>query len=156
MRLHPIEQGDLGNRASQDDNMAGEMPEGFETDPDFDPAEDYIGPFYYREEGDSYRYAFRADDRHCNAFRGVHGGVLMTFADYALCMEATGHYTNENCLTVSFSCDFVSAGSIGDLIESSAEVIRKTGSMVFVRGTVFSGDETILRYSGVVKRQRNS
>lgn len=136
--------------------MAAEMPQGFATDVDFDPAEDHIGPFYFKQEGDSYRYAFRADERHCNAFQGVHGGVLMVFADYCLCMEATDHYASENCVTVSFSCDFVAAGSIGDLIESSAEVIRKTGSMVFLRGTVFTADETILRYSGVVKRQRNS
>jgi acyl-coenzyme A thioesterase 13 len=136
--------------------MAGELPRGFVTDAAFDPAEDYIGPFYYKQDGDSFRYAFRADDRHCNAFQVVHGGVLMVFADYALCMEATNHYDNESCVTVSFNCDFVSAGSIGDLIESSAEVIRKTGSMVFVRGTVFVGGETILRYSGVVKRYRDS
>lgn len=136
--------------------MAGEMPQGFVTDVDFDPAEDYIGPFYYKQEGDSFRYAFRADDRHCNAFQVVHGGVLMVFADYSLCMEATNHYRNENCLTVSFNCDFVSAGNIGDLIESSAEVIRKTGSMAFVRGIVTVGDETILRYSGVVKRIRDA
>lgn len=130
------------------------VPEGFQTDPGFDPAEDHIGPFYYREEGEGFRFAFRAGDHHCNAQDMVHGGVLMTFADFCLCMAATHHYEEESCLTVSFGCEFVSAGRIGDLIECRCEVTRKTGSMAFVRGEVFTGNEVIFTFSSVVKRLR--
>ena len=54
-----------------DTTMAGELPRGFVTDVAFDPAEDYIGPFYYKQDGDSFRYAFRADD----------SGVVKRFRD---------------------------------------------------------------------------
>lgn len=130
------------------------VPEGYQTDPGFDPAEDHIGPFYYKKEADGLVFAFRATDHHCNAHDTVHGGVLMTFADYCLCMQATHGYENESCLTISFNGEFVSAGKIGDLIECRANVTRKTGSMVFVTGEVYSGEEVIFTFSSVVKRLR--
>lgn len=133
------------------------LPESYQTDAGFDPAEDHIGPFYYRvdkyradERG--WRYAFRADSRHCNASGIVHGGVLMTFADYGLCMQATDHYQNESCLTVSFNSEFVAAAQIGDLVECTAEVTRKTGSMAFVRGEIFTSEQVVMTFSAVVKR----
>jgi acyl-coenzyme A thioesterase 13 len=131
-----------------------ELPAGYRTDAGFDPAEDHIGPFYYREEGDGFAYAFRARQQHCNAHGIVHGGVLMTFADYCLCMEATHHYEQETCITVSFNGEFVSAGKTGDLIECRAVVTRKTGSMAFVRGEIFTDEEVIFTFSSVVKRIR--
>lgn len=128
------------------------MPEGYSTDPGFDPAEDHIGPFYYRRDGREPAYAFVAADRHCNAHGIVHGGILMTFADYALCMAATDHYTGESCVTVSFNSEFVSAASIGELIECSAEVTRKTRSMAFVRGEISTSGNVVMTFSAVVKR----
>ncbi len=128
------------------------FPTGYSTDAGFDPAEDYIGPFYYQGNSDNRRYAFRAEDRHANVTNVVHGGVLMTFADYALCMEATNNYEQEDCVTISFNSEFVSGAQVGDLIESRASVTRKTGSLVFVTGRVFVAEETVLTYSAVVKR----
>ena len=69
------------------------FPEDFTTAPGFDPAEDHIGPFYFRkaDETDPARiihydyFAFRIESRHCNEMDSAHGGVLMTFADFALC-----------------------------------------------------------------------
>lgn len=128
--------------------------DGYVTEPGFDPAEDHIGPFYYRKEGDEYRYAFLAEDKHCNTQDMVHGGVLMTFADYCLCVEATDNYREENCVTVSFNCEFLSAARVGDFIECRAGVTRRTGSMAFVRGDVHTGDDVIFTFSAVVKRLR--
>lgn len=132
--------------------MIMELPEGFVTDPGFDPAEDHIGPFYYKWDEQGRRYAFRAGSSHCNSSGIVHGGALMTFADFALCMEATDHYQQESCVTVNFNCDFVAAAQIGDLIECTAVTTRKTGSMAFVRGEVFTGEVVVMTYSAVVKR----
>ena len=127
------------------------LPDGYSTDATFDPAEDHIGPFYFKKVDDQWRFAFVAETRHCNAFDMIHGGVLMTFADFCLCLEATDHYAEESCVTVSFNCEFVAAGRKGDLVESTAELVRKTRSMAFVRGTVFSAEQTLLAYSAVVK-----
>lgn len=131
--------------------MSNRMPEGYETDPGLDPAEDYIGPFYYSTRV-AHTYAFFAADKHCNEGGIVHGGVLMTFADYALCMAATNGYKEESCVTVSFNCEFVAAAQIGELIESTVTVTRKTGSMVFLTGLVHVGGTTVITFSAVVKR----
>ena len=128
------------------------FPSGFTTDPGFDPAEDHIGPFYYKQMGDQRLYAFVAQDKHCNVVDVVHGGVLMTFADFSLCMEATDHYKEEDCVTVSFNCEFLSAARVGDLIECRANLTRKTRSLVFVTGEILTGSEVFFTFSSIVKR----
>ncbi|MDA0789166.1 MAG: PaaI family thioesterase [Proteobacteria bacterium] len=133
-----------------------DLPEGYQTDPAHDPAEDHIGPFYYRPGNGTYEYAFRAAPRHCNVMGIVHGGVLMTFADYAACIEATANYDTEDCVTISFDCQFLASGQVGDLIEARVRLTGKTGSMVFATGDVFVGDQVVLTFSSVMKRLRRS
>ena len=128
------------------------FPAGYLTDSGYDPAEDHIGPFYYKRTGDDYEFAFEAGAQHCNASQIVHGGVLMTFADYGLCMVATNGYATETCVTVSFNSEFVSAARSGRVVTCQAETVRKTGSMVFVRGQVSTAGETVMNFSAVVKR----
>lgn len=132
------------------------MPEGFTTDPGFDPAEDHVGPFYYRPLEDGYECAFIPDDKNCNVNGLVHGGILMTFADFSLCMLATDGYKEESCTTVSFNADFMAAASKGEMITCVPSVTRKTGSMVFVKGELVSTGEVVMTFSAVVKRLRQS
>ena len=130
------------------------IPDGYSTDPGFDAAEDHAGPFYYRESEGVFDCAFVAEAKNCNVNGLVHGGVLMTFADFALCIAATDHYREESCTSVSFNCDFVSGASGGDLIECRPIVTRKTGSLAFVTGALTVDGETIMTFSSVVKRLR--
>ena len=127
---------------------------GYETDPGFDSAEDHIGPFYYKEKESGFSCAFVPETKNCNVNGLVHGGVLMTFADFALCIAATDHYKEESCSTVSFSSDFVAAASAGELIECEPVITRKTGSLVFVTGALVAGEEIVMTFSAVVKRLR--
>ena len=121
---------------------------------DFDPAEDHIGPFYYapKESSEVGVYGFKLKDHHCNAMGSVHGGVLMTFADFALCMAATDHYETETCVTVSFACEFLTGASLGQVILSRPRINRKTGSLVFVAGECLVEGGACFSYSAVVKR----
>ena len=128
------------------------IPEGYNTDPGFDAAEDLNGPFYYRKEGEHFDCVFMPEAKNCNVNGTVHGGVLMTFADFALCIAATNHYEEESCATVSFNADFTAAASEGNLVSCRPEVTRKTGSMVFVSGKVISDEQIVMTFSAVVKR----
>ena len=38
------------------------------------------------------------------------------------------------------------------VVESTGEVVHETRKMLFLRGTIFTGERTILRYSGVLKK----
>jgi uncharacterized protein (TIGR00369 family) len=118
-----------------------------------DPYEDMTGPFVYRvEDGGKVRCAFRAGTKHMNGGGFMHGGCLMTFADYALfclAMEALG---GEGGVTLSFSSDFIATAKVGDLIEAAGEVVKAGKSVIFLRGEIFTGDRMLMTFSGVIKR----
>ncbi len=128
-----------------------DIPEGYKTLAGISPAEDYMGPFYYRKTDGGLRMGFRARRDNCNGIGSVHGGVLMAFADYAVTMLALSG-VKENCTTISFSSDFISAARDGDWVEASGEVVRRTGSMTFVSGRLAVGDNVVLTFQAVVKR----
>ena len=128
------------------------LPAGYQPFAYEDPFEDHVGPFGYKVEDGRVSFAFQSDERHRNTGGTVHGGMLMTFADYALCLTAVWDQPGERCITVSFNCEFVAAGRRGDTVESRAEVIRRTGSFTFVRGQIFSGGRVLLTCSVIVKR----
>ena len=106
--------------------------EGYKVLSGADPAEDYIGPFYFKETESGYDFVFQANQNHCNMTGIVHGGVLMTFADYCLCMVATDAYA-EDCVTVSFNSEFISAGEIDHLIKGSATIFTTELNVIKIR-----------------------
>ena len=119
-----------------------------------DKAEDYIGPFFFYMDGEHPRTAFRVQAHNCNAHHTVHGGVLMAFADYTLCLGANGG-ESESVVTVTCNNEFIAPASEGDLITGEAETIRRGRSMVFMRCTLRSGEQTVLTSSAVIKRISN-
>ena len=111
-----------------------------------------VGPFWMRQSGDSYLYAFMAEPKHHNRRGVVQGGMLMTFADRSMGM--TCWYANERQLqaTVQLDMHFIDAVQIGEFVEATGEIVHETGSMVFVRGKISVGERTLLNFSGVLKK----
>ncbi len=128
-----------------------DIPEGYKSLTGISPAEDHIGPFYYSKTDDGLRMAFRAAEENCNGIGTVHGGVLMCFADYTVTMLALSG-VKENCATISFNSDFVSGARLGDWVEGRGEVVRRTGSMTFVRGELFVEDKLVMTFQSVLRR----
>lgn len=117
-----------------------------------DAFEDHNGPFFYRVEEDSVRCAFRAQARHMNGAGIMHGGCVMTFADYAAFCIAYEALAGEGAVTVSMNTEFVGAGRVGDLVEATGEVVKAGGSMIFVRGKILAADRTLAVFSAVLKK----
>lgn len=138
--------------ASRHTTMIPALPQGYQAYEYDDPFEDHVGPLGYKVTDGTISFAFQADDRHRNTGGTLHGGMLMTFADFALCLTATWDQPGEKCVTVSCNSEFVAAGHSGELIEAVGEVVRRTRSLTFVRGQIFSGARVLLTYSGIVKR----
>lgn len=129
------------------------IPDGYRLFEYVDPFEELVGPLCLREDPDgSVRCAFEATSKHANTSGQIHGGMLMTFADYALCLAAIHGLAGERCVTVSLNCEFTAPGQVGDFIESTAEVVRRGRSLAFVRGQITAGERTLLNYSGITKR----
>ncbi len=117
-----------------------------------DKFEDFLGPFLIKEEENGeISCAVQSDERHANSMGTLHGGFLMTFADFALFMfSECGE--DEPCVTVGFNSEFIAAGKAGDVVIARGECVRKTKSMVFARGSLMAGDEVLLTFSGILKR----
>lgn len=131
--------------------------EGYATWPGLDPCEDYMGPFYFKKEDDGeVKCAFIAERKHINGGDTTHGGLLMTFADFALFAIAQDSLNTGFGVTISLNGEFVSAGKLDDFIEAKGRVVRSTRSLVFVQGEVVVADDgvdkTLLNFSGIIKK----
>lgn len=109
----------------------------------------HVGPLYFREADGA--YALRAAEKHANLIRVVHGGMLMSLADRALGETAMRAADGANCVTVQMEMQFVDAGRIGDWIEVRPEVVRRTGSLVFLRCDLREGARIVATAAGVWK-----
>lgn len=120
-----------------------------------DPFELLAGPFYSRrEESGAMVCAFRAEAKHMNGGGFMHGGCLMTFADYALFCIATDHLQDGGSVTASLNGEFIDAARAGEIIEARGEVVRAGGSLVFIRGLVSTGGRPLLNFSAIIKKVR--
>jgi acyl-coenzyme A thioesterase PaaI-like protein len=125
---------------------------GWEKWEGFDAFEDHCGPMFFRKIEGQDCSRLLLTEKHMNGQDNLHGGMLMTFADYVLFVLARDRLDGQRAVTVSFSCDFIATAGEGDMLEGSGEVIRETGRMMFLRGLVTCGDSTLLNFSGVLRK----
>jgi uncharacterized protein (TIGR00369 family) len=125
-----------------------------------DPFEDHVGPFYFRIDGDAARAGtvhcvLPTAARHGNYKGDVHGGAILTFADYALCLvagrAADGGTNTSFAMTVSIAVEFLAAALVGAPLEATGEPLQVTGRLAFARGSVTQQGKTIALWSGVVR-----
>ena len=118
-----------------------------------DPYETLIGPFYFRGDADgSALSVFEPQAHHCNGGGSIHGGCLMSFADFSLFAIAHNTLKGAHAVTLTFSSEFVGAGKAGELVEARGEVLRDTRSVTFVRGIVTQAARPLLSFSGTLKK----
>ena len=117
-----------------------------------DPFEVANGPFWHREEDGQIKCAFRLGKKHMNGGGAVHGGCLMSFADYCLFALGNKALQDGRGVTLSFSSEFIDAAYEGELIEGQGEVVRAGRSIVFMRGMLTSAGRPVLSFSGTIKR----
>jgi len=134
------------------DSLPDDLPDGFILQEQADPAELMIGPFYkHREKPLS---LFKPEQRHSNLMEIVHGGVLMTFADFTLCAGATTVTGDADCVTVNLNCNFLAGAMLDHWLAGEARITRTTHRLVFVDGTLSNEGEPVVTFSGIGKRIR--
>lgn len=118
-----------------------------------EPFESHVGPFYRTVDDDGPLGAFRAERKHMNAGGVVHGGCLMSFADFMLFSIAWDAFEDGSMgVTMTFNSEFLDGAREGELVTSRGEVTRMGKSTIFVRGMICSDDRPVVSYSGSIRR----
>ena len=127
-----------------------DVPEGFRPYPNQGPFLEHIGPIHVKEDDDGLRLGLRAEERHANHRGTVQGGVLSTFADFALgrAIDADAQDDKDRA-TVSLTVDFLKPGKPGDWIESRTRVDRVGGTLAFADCSLTVEDREIVRARAV-------
>ncbi|MGH6873053.1 MAG: PaaI family thioesterase [Rhizomicrobium sp.] len=126
-------------------------PEGFRETALVDPFERYIGPVWEKGEAPSRTFALLVDARHVNMRDIIHGGMLMTFADAALGQAVWDVTDRAPSVTLNMQSQFLKPARRGDLIAVEPQLVRKTRSLVFMRGDFQVNGETVFAVTSVWK-----
>jgi uncharacterized protein (TIGR00369 family) len=109
----------------------------------------FVGPLLERVDNGHRAFGFVADQRHVNDRGVVHGGMLMTFADQAFGELVLDAIERRECATIQLNTHFITAVQIGDFVEAHGEIVRKTRSLVFMRGFLTVGVRTVASIDGI-------
>lgn len=105
-------------------SMTSPEPTGFEA---------YVGPVtrVSGSSNDAFTLSFTIEQQHLNGADMLHGGMMMSFASIVLAgaaREAAGSAVE----ALSVNCDFTGPGKLGDVVTATAEITRRTRSVVFL------------------------
>jgi acyl-coenzyme A thioesterase 13 len=129
-------------------------PSGFSPYPDQGPFLEHIGPILVQgggaDAGDELVLGLQTEERHANHRGTVQGGLLSTFADFALgrAIEADADDGKDRA-TVSLTVDFLKPAKPGDWIESRTRVDRVGGTLSFADCSLCVDGKEIVRARAV-------
>lgn len=94
--------------------------------------------------------------RHENLQGIVHGAVTLALIDISLftTMHMIGGGNAGPSVTLELSTQFVGGGKPAEPLDAVTEIVRETGSLVFVRGMVMQEAHIVASFSGIVKKMR--
>ena len=94
--------------------------------------------------------------RHENLQGIIHGAVTLALIDISLftTMHTIGSGNAGPSVTLELSTQFVGGGKPDQPLDAVTEIVRETGSLVFVRGSVMQDTHVVAAFSGIVKKMR--
>lgn len=129
-------------------------PSGFVPFPDQGPFLEHVGPILVRDDdpasSDELVLGLQAEERHANHRGTVQGGLLSTFADFALgrAIEADADDGKDRA-TVSLTVDFLKPAKPGDWIESRTRVDRVGSTLSFADCSLCVDGKEVVRARAV-------
>jgi uncharacterized protein (TIGR00369 family) len=120
---------------------------------DFDPTADgwetfehsdfivLVGPVWRRVRDGRTVYGMATTQKHANRNGVAHGGVVMTLLDMALGRTSSDAHGGGRQATIGLDVQFLGPLRIGEFAEVEGVVVRKTRSILFMRGELRVGDE---------------
>ncbi|MFN2615530.1 MAG: PaaI family thioesterase [Thermoleophilaceae bacterium] len=125
-----------------------ETPNGFVPFEPQGPFLEGIGPVHVREG--ELLFGLRAEERHTNHRGTIQGGLLSSFADFALgrAIEADADDGKDRA-TVSLTVDYLKPAKPGDWIEARSRVDRVGGTLAFADCSLMVEEREIVRARAV-------
>jgi uncharacterized protein (TIGR00369 family) len=111
------------------------------------------GPLWARREDTSWVYGVWSTDAHLNPAGVVHGGLLATLADHAISTVAWEVASRMPCVTVQLDTQFLAPVAAGVLVEARAQLVRRTSSLLFMRGQLQVAGGEVLVAQALMKVQ---
>lgn len=109
------------------------------------------GPLWTRREDGGWAYGLLCEAQHLNPAARVHGGALTTLLDHAISSVAWEACDRAPCVTLQLDTQFLGAVSEGQFVEARALVSHRTGSLVFMRGSVQADGQAVLMAQAILK-----
>jgi len=127
-----------------------DVPAGFTAFEHQGPFLEGLGPIQVLEGSDELILGLRVGERHTNHRGTTQGGVLASFADFALgrAIEADAADGRDRA-TVSLTVDFLKPVTPGDWVESRTRVERVGGTLAFADCALRVGDREVVRARAV-------
>ncbi len=114
-----------------------------------------MGPLIARrDEGGKARLRMVPERRHQNLQGMIHGAVTLALIDISLftTMHFVGSGNAGPSVTLELSTQFVGGGDPARPLDAVTEIIRETGKLVFIRGTVDQGEDRVAAFSGIIRK----
>jgi uncharacterized protein (TIGR00369 family) len=127
-----------------------DKPDGFIPFPEQGPFLERLGPIQVLDDGDELILGLRVEERHTNHRGTVQGGVLSSFADFALgrAIESDADDGHDRA-TVSLTVDFLKPVQPGDWVESRTRVERVGSTLSFADCALRVDDREVVRARAV-------
>ena len=116
-----------------------------------DPFEIHLGPVFETGGKGARRFFLEIDSRHVNGRGVIHGAMLMTFADLALGQAAWDATDNASVVTVNMQSQFLKTARAGDVVSVLPVIVRRTRSLLFLRGDFEVDGEVVFTASSIWK-----
>lgn len=117
-----------------------------------------MGRLLVRREGENVaRLRMFTTRKHTNLSDNIHGAVTLGLIDISLfaAFRSLSGGDGAGSVTLELSSQFIGAGRAGLPLDAVVEIMRETGRMVFLRGTVVQGeaDENLIAsFTGIVRK----
>ena len=112
------------------------------------------GPLYVKRDAGRVWMGFRVEARHTNPMGICHGGMMATFCDMLLpvCAHHLDAALEKRFLpTVTLNIEYMAPTPLGAWVEGEGTVLRSTGTLAFLQGTVTANGRQVARASGIFK-----
>lgn len=119
---------------------------------------DGLGAIYYRdgafEDGSGVLSAVETEQRHANGLGALHGGFLMAFVDVAMFATVRHLFVTQGAITLQCATDFLGGGVIGKPLEGRGRIVRETGKLIWVAGTLTQDDgaHLVCQWHGLLRK----